>query len=126
VLLPCETGVKTVLPAVKALVAKNIVEKHGMKEQQVASILGLSQSAVSRYLNNGRGNLISLENLPAVQEIIDKMTHFLINEPQKKNEILKLFCTACQIIRGDGLLCPLCKEKMNEKWADSCTFCNPK
>ncbi len=125
-LLPCETGVKTVLPAVKALMAKNIVEKHGMKEQQAASVLGLSQSAVSRYLNKGRGTLISLEKMPEVQNIVDKMTAFLINEPQKQNEIFRLFCNACQIIRENGLLCPHCKDRMAEKWAESCTFCSPK
>ena len=125
-LLPCEVGVKTVLPAVKALMARNIVEKHGMKEQQAASVLGLSQSAVSRYLNRGRGNLISVEKMPEVQEIVDKMTHFLINEPQKKNEVLRLFCAACETIRGNGLLCPRCKEKMDEEWAASCTYCNSK
>ncbi len=125
-LLPCETGVKTVLPAMKALMARNIVEKHGMKEQQVANVLGLSQSAVSRYLNKSRGTLISLEKMPEVQNIVDKMTAFLINEPQKQNEILRLFCNACQIIRENGLLCPHCKDRMSEKWAGSCTYCNPK
>jgi predicted transcriptional regulator len=97
-----------------------------MKEQQAASILGLSQSAVSRYLNKGRGNLISLEAIPEVQDIVNEMTASLINEPQKQNEILRLFCNVCQLIRGHGLLCPHCKDKMDEKWAQSCTFCNPK
>ena len=123
-LLPCEVGVRTVLPAVKALMARTIVEKHGMKEQQAADILGLSQSAVSRYVNKGRGNLLSIEKVPEVQKLIEEMTHFILNEPQKKQEILKLFCATCQTIRRKGLLCPLCKSKMNENWAESCTFCN--
>jgi predicted transcriptional regulator len=91
-LLPCEVGVKTVLPAIKALMARNIVEKHGMKEQQVAEILGLSQSAISRYTTKDRGNIITLENEPEVQKLIEQMTAFLIYEPHKKKEILELFC----------------------------------
>ena len=122
-LLPCEVGVRTVLPAVKALMARTIVEKHGMKEQQAADILGLSQSAVSRYVNKGRGNLMSIENVPEVQKLIEEMTHYILNEPQKKQEILTLFCVTCKTIRKKGLLCPLCKSKMNETWAESCTFC---
>jgi len=122
-LLPCEVGVRTVLPAVKALMARTIVEKHGMKEQQAADILGLSQSAVSRYVNKGRGNLMSIENVPEVQKLIEEMTHFILNEPQKKQEILTLFCATCKTIRRKGLLCTLCKSKMNETWAESCTFC---
>jgi predicted transcriptional regulator len=123
-LLPCEVGVKTVLPAVKALMARTIVEKHGMKEKQAAAILGLSQSAVSRYVTKDRGNIITLENVPEVQKLIDQMTAFLVYEPHKKKEILDLFCATCQIIRKKGLMCQLCKEKMHKSWAEECTFCN--
>jgi predicted transcriptional regulator len=123
-LLPCEVGVKTVLPAVKALMARTIVEKHGMKEKQAADILGLSQSAISRYVTKGRGNIIMLENVPEVQKLIDQMTAFLVYEPHKKKEILELFCSTCAIIRQKGLMCQLCKEKMHRNWAESCTFCN--
>jgi uncharacterized protein len=122
-LLPCEVGAKTVLPAVKALMARTIVEKYGMKEQEAADILGLSQSAVSRYLNKVRGGIISIENLPEVQKLIDEMTDFLINEPQKKKEVLTLFCVTCVTIRKEGLLCSICKDKMHKSWAESCTIC---
>jgi predicted transcriptional regulator len=122
--LPCEVGVKTVLPAIKALMARDIVEKHGMKEKQVAEILGLSQSAISRYTTKDRGNIITLENEPEVQKLISQMTTFLIYEPHKKKEILELFCATCETIRKKGLMCQLCKERMHKKWAESCTFCN--
>ena len=122
--LPCEVGVKTVLPAIKALMARDIVEKHGMKEKQVAEILGLSQSAISRYTTKDRGNIITLENEPEVQKLISQMTTFLIYEPHKKKEILELFCATCETIRKKGLMCQLCKERMHKKWAESCTFCS--
>ena len=61
-ILPCEVGVKTVLPAVKAIMARQIVEKHGLNEQQTAELLGLSQSAVSRYVGRERGNLLAIED----------------------------------------------------------------
>jgi predicted transcriptional regulator len=123
-LLPCEVGVKTVLPAIKALMARDIIEKHGMKEKQVAEILGLSQSAISRYTTKDRGNILILENEPEVQKIVSQMTAVLIYEPHKKKEIFELFCTACIIIRKKGLMCEICKERMHKKWAESCTFCN--
>ena len=47
--LPCEVGVKTVVPAIRALLAKKLIEQHGMNESQTATVLGLSQSAISRY-----------------------------------------------------------------------------
>jgi predicted transcriptional regulator len=121
--LPCEVGVKTVLPAIRASMARVIIEKHGMKEKQAAEILGLSQSAISRYVTKNRGNTLTIENVPEVQKLIDQMINSLICEPHKKTEIFELFCATCEIIRKKGLLCQFCKKKMHKKWVESCTFC---
>ena len=122
-LLPCEVGVKTVLPAIKAIMARVIVEKHGINENQTAKILGLSQSAVSRYITRDRGNLIEIENTAELQPIIDQMVAFLIKEPDKKMEVMNLFCQSCQKIREKGLMCGLCHKEMAKEWALSCNFC---
>ncbi len=122
-LLPCEVGVKTVLPAIKALLARTIVEKHGMKEKQAAEILGLSQSAISRYVTKGRGNIIAIENVAEVQTLIDQMTAFLMHKPDQKMEILKLFCQTCKIIREKGLMCQLCQKNAYKTWIETCAFC---
>ena len=122
-LLPCEVGVKTILPAVKAIMARTIVEKHGLKEKETANILGLSQSAVSRYMNRGRGNLIEIENSIEVSTLIDQMVTFLVKEPHKKREIMALFCQTCKTVREQGLMCSLCQKEMHKDWAAACAFC---
>ena len=122
-ILPCEVGVKTVLPAVKAIMARSIVEKHGLNEKQTADLLGLSQSAVSRYVGRERGNLLTIENSTAVLALIDQMVTSLIKEPNNKAEILKLFCQTCTAIREKGLMCPFCQKEMPTEWAENCFFC---
>ena len=122
-LLPCEVGVKTILPAVKAIMARTIVEKHGLKEKETANILGLSQSAVSRYMNRGRGNLIEIENSIEVSTLIDQMVTFLVKEPHKKREIMDLFCQTCKTVREQGLMCSLCQKEMHKDWGAACAFC---
>ena len=122
-ILPCEVGVKTVLPAVKAVMARSIVEKHGLNEKQTAELLGLSQSAVSRYVNKERGNLLAIENATEVLTLIDQMVTHLIKEPNNKTEILKLFCQTCTAIREKGLMCPFCQKEMPTEWAENCFFC---
>lgn len=122
-ILPCEVGVKTVLPAVKAVMARSIVEKHGLNEKQTAELLGLSQSAVSRYVSKERGNLLTLENTTEVLALIDQMVTYLIKEPNNKTEILKLFCQTCKAIREKGLMCPHCQKEMPREWAENCFFC---
>jgi predicted transcriptional regulator len=123
-LLPCEVGVKAVLPAIRALMARTIVEKHGMKEEQAAGILGLSQSAVSKYVTRVRGNTLAIENVAEVQALVDKMITFLMHDPDRKMEFLKLFCQACKVIREKGLLCQLCQKNANKTWTETCTFCS--
>ena len=122
-ILPCEVGVKTVLPAVKAVMARSIVEKHGLNEKQTANILGLSQSAVSRYIGRERGNLLDLEGTAEVVTLIDQMTTHLIERPENKIEFLKLFCQTCQTIREKGLMCTHCQKEMTPDWAEKCFFC---
>ena len=122
-ILPCEVGVKTVLPAVKAAMARSIVEKHGLNEKQTAELLGLSQSAVSRYVGRERGNLFKIENSTEVLALIEQMVVSLIREPNNKAEILNLFCQTCITIREKGLMCPFCQKEMSPQWAENCLFC---
>ena len=123
-MLPCEVGVKTVLPAVKAIMARRIVEQHGLNEQQTANLLGLSQSAVSRYRSKERGNnLLTIESSPEILALIDQMVNLVIKEPENKEGMLGLFCETCQAVREKGLMCPLCKEETPEGWAENCVFC---
>jgi len=116
-------GVKTVLPAVKAIMARSIVEKHGLSEKQTAELLGLSQSAVSRYVGRERGNLLMLENSTEVLALIDQMVTLLMKEPNNKTEILNLFCQTCTAIREKGLMCRYCQKEMTPRWAENCLFC---
>ncbi len=122
-ILPCEVGVKTVLPAVKAVMARQIVEKHGLNEQQTAELLGLSQSAVSRYVGRERGNLVAIEDSLDILALINQMVTSLIKEPNNKKEILTLFCQTCQAIREKGLMCSSCQKEMPREWAEKCLFC---
>ena len=122
-ILPCEVGVKTVLPAVKAMMARQIVEKHRLSEQQTANLLGLSQSAVSRYVGRERGNLLHLEESTEISELLSQIVISIVKEPNNKAEILRLFCQTCQAIREKGLMCPLCQKEMPQEWAEKCLFC---
>jgi uncharacterized protein len=121
-ILPCEVGVKTVLPAVKAIMARSILEKHGLNEKQTADLLGLSQSAVSRYVGRERGNLIAIEDTDVIA-LIDQMVTHLIKAPDNKTDLLKLFCQTCTAIREKGLMCTHCQKEMPQAWGEKCFFC---
>jgi predicted transcriptional regulator len=122
--LPCEAGVKTVVPAIRALLSKKLVERHGMNESQTAMILGLSQSAISRYKSKNRGNLLQIDNDPDVQLLLDQMIQLLLyGKPLETFKILDIFCQACSLVREKGLLCSFCQKKISDHTVGTCTFC---
>ena len=120
---PCEVAVKTVAPAIRALLAKNLLEKHKMKEVQVAEVLGITQSAVSKYSKNIRGTMIPIENIPEIQTIANKMAELLLSKSSRQAELMKLFCQACAAIRNKGLMCSVCQQNQKPK-NDNCHFCH--
>jgi predicted transcriptional regulator len=122
-LLPCEVAVKTVIPSIRALLARTLMEKHGMKELQVAKLLGVSQSAVSKYVTRTRGSVMKIEETPELRSIVSKMTSALISSPGQSAELLLLFCQACRHIRDKGYMCPFCRGFQEIK-IDECGFCN--
>lgn len=124
-IIPCEVAVKTVSPAIRALLAKTLLEKHDLKETKVAELLGITQSAVSKYSRNVRGTTITIENIVEVQSIISQMVTILLIQPTQQTELMKLFCQACKIVRSNGLMCPLCIQNQRNKMTN-CNFCNSK
>lgn len=121
-LTPCEVAVKTVAPAFRAFLAQTLIEKHDMKETQVALVLGVSQSAVSKYNKKARGSTIHLGDVPEIRAIADQMISLLLANPVQYTEVMSLFCKACIMIRNRGLMCPLCQQNQKPKISD-CSFC---
>jgi predicted transcriptional regulator len=121
-LTPCEVAVKTVSPAIRALLAKTLLEKHALKETKVAELLGITQSAVSKYSKNVRGTTLPIESVAEVQTIINQMATILLTSPIQQTELMKLFCQACMSIRSNGLMCPLCQQNRKTE-VENCDFC---
>lgn len=122
-ILPCEIAVKSVIPAIKATMAKELVRTHGLKQDQVAEILGVSQSAVSKYTRQVRGHVIKIDNVEGIQPLINNMINLLVNGSSKRAEFLGLFCQICIIIRKNGLMCPFCQKTDPKIKLEGCGFC---
>ena len=59
-LLPQEIQVRYVLPALRGELAKALVADEGMSQREAAMILGMTEGAISLYLNGKRGNNVIL------------------------------------------------------------------
>ena len=111
------------MPAVKALMATELVEKHGLKQDEVAEILAISQSAVSTYARGTRGHVIRISDLKDVKPLINKMTALLLDGNDHTQELMTIFCRTCAPVRKSGVACPLCQRADPKVEIDQCRFC---
>ena len=122
-ILPCETAAKVVIPAIRAHVARELVQSYELKQGQVAKILGITQSAVSKYTSGTRGSVLKVENIKEVQPLLAEIVALVADGNVSRKDLLEKFCETCQAVRRTGSMCPLC-EKIDESIkVQSCSFC---
>ena len=56
---PCEVIVKQILPAIRAALVKDLMERHKLNQVEIAERLGITQPAVSQYRSQLRGSSYS-------------------------------------------------------------------
>jgi predicted transcriptional regulator len=54
-LLPSEIEAKSLIPAIRSILATKLVEEKHFREEEVAKVLGITQAAVSNYIRGTRG-----------------------------------------------------------------------
>jgi len=55
-LLPAEIESKTLIPALRAILAKRLAEDYKIREDEISKMLGVTQAAVSNYIRGTRGD----------------------------------------------------------------------
>src|SRR4029077_15764361 len=96
------------------MVARELIEDYGMKQELVAERLGVTQAAVSKYRHQGRGEAVDLEAASEVRQISRDIAATLVGDPTPI-DVSKQFCQACTDIRALGLMCETCR-KVDPSW----------
>jgi predicted transcriptional regulator len=121
--VPCEVAVKCLLPVVRAMVAKELMANYGLKQADVAHVLGVSQPAISLYSRNIRGTAIDLENDREIQGLITNLAKSLGEGHTSRSNVVLMYCEICRTIRAKGLLCRLHKVFDPLVEIDKCELC---
>ena len=94
-----------------------------MNQEQAAEILGISQSAVSKYFRKVRGHVIEADKAQEAQPLIASMVVMLVNGEHRRAEFLQLFCETCGTIRKTSIMCRFCKKSDPKIKIEECCFC---
>ena len=122
-LVPCEVAVKCLLPSIRAMVAKELMAKHNLKQAEAAKLLGVSQPAISLYYRKMRGKAIDLENDVEVEKLMENLADSLAGGELSHKDFISKFCEICRIIRAKGLLCKMHKAFDPSIDIEKCEFC---
>ncbi len=104
----CETVTQFILPTLRALIAKELIEKHKLTQQEAAKKLGISQAAVSQYTRELRGFRTKiLQRDKKISQEIENLAAKLISGDLNFISSMEDFCNICKNIRKKRFLCEL-------------------
>ena len=109
-LLPAEIESKTLIPALRAIIAKTLAEKHEIREENISKMLGVTQAAISNYIRGTRGDPELIKKLLAekqVSEMIDDICDNLSSDKAYTPSSLSKFIGLCNYIKSSLLICDI-------------------
>jgi hypothetical protein len=107
-LLPSEIEAKSLIPAVRAILAKKLIREYSLKEEDVAKDLGITQAAVSNYVRGTRGDIELISKLESVREVmrmIDDIAKDLSTNKAYTPSTLAKFVGLCNYMRYTLIIC---------------------
>jgi hypothetical protein len=122
-LLPDEIASKSVIPAIRAMVVRRLVDEHGMTQLQAARLLGITQPAVSKYMHNKRGVAIKLEGVARVDKAASRIATMLVSGKAGQVQVMGKLNEVSMQVRKSRLMCDLHKRLEPGLNLGSCRIC---
>ena len=125
-LLPAEIESKTLIPALRAILAKKLAEDHSIREDQISKMLGVTQAAISNYIRGTRGDPSLIAKLLAekqVSTLINELTDSLSSDMAYTPSSLSKFIGLCNYIKSSLLICEIhhnLESNIDEKVCKEC------
>ncbi|MGQ0771348.1 MAG: transcriptional regulator [Nitrososphaerota archaeon] len=109
-LLPAEIESKTLIPALRAILAKKLAEEHKIREDEISKMLGVTQAAISNYIRGTRGDPKLIQKLVAdeqVSEMVNDLSDRLASDMAYTPSSLARFISLCNYIKSSLLICEI-------------------
>ncbi|MBI3841961.1 MAG: helix-turn-helix domain-containing protein [Thaumarchaeota archaeon] len=109
-LLPAEIETKTLIPALRAILAKKLIAKHNIQEEAISKMLGVTQAAISNYIRGTRGDpelIAKLLSVKEVSDMVDDIANNLASNMAYTPASLSKFIGLCNYIKSSLLICDI-------------------
>ena len=109
-LLPAEIESKSLIPALRAILAKDLANKHHIREDEISKMLGVTQAAISNYIRGTRGDPKLIEKLLAEKQVLEMITDItdnLASDRAYTPSSLSKFIGLCNYIKTSLLICDI-------------------
>ncbi len=109
-LLPAEIESKSLIPALRAILAKKLAEEHKIREDEISKMLGVTQAAISNYIRGTRGDPKLIQKLVTdeqVSEMINELSERLASDMAYTPSSLAKFISLCNYIKSSLLICEI-------------------
>ncbi len=109
-LLPAEIESKSLIPALRAILAKKLANDHKIREDEISRMLGVTQAAVSNYIRGTRGDPELIKKLLSekqVAKMIDELSDSLSSDMAYTPSSLSKFIGLCNFIKSSLLICDI-------------------
>lgn len=100
----CMTIVQQVLPAIRVLITKRLLEDYNLRPADVSVKMKLTPAAITQYMRGKRGatHVEEIRKSEETMKIISELAEALVNNASEEIVIDKL-CQACMTVRGEGI-----------------------
>lgn len=109
-LLPAEIESKTLIPALRAILAKKLAEDHKIREDEISKMLGVTQAAISNYIRGTRGDPQLIQKLLSEEQVfkmISELSDSLASDMAYTPSSLSKFIGLCNYIKSSLLICDI-------------------
>ena len=109
-LLPAEIESKSLIPALRAILAKDLANKHHIREDEISKMLGVTQAAISNYIRGTRGDPKLIEKLLEDKQgaiMLDDISDSLSSDKAYTPSSLSKFIGLCNYIKSSLLICDI-------------------
>ncbi|AFZ73719.1 thiamine-phosphate synthase family protein [Natronobacterium gregoryi] len=120
--LPSELVVDRFLPTVRAMIARRLAD-HGMTQQEIASELGVTQAAVSKYLSGDSGGDDRFRNHRETVATVDRIADGLASSEMDGYDALAELLALVRSLTDRGPICEIHEAEMPELEGLGCDLC---